>query len=205
MSGGTGSNPEMAGNIEIRPDSKYYMELSRLVLSPNEEVMKDALDEPADTRTRIWLLHEELCQKASRYAKLAQQPMDNFYVSRAELKELDSDKERLVLLMMKIHTVDDLLAAGQGPAAAPSGPSEMASRSTTTVAQILSCPDQHVDPNQDPKAAKQQSEQKGKRKIWNLDTYMEIYNKHTAATSSGAPAVLKRPAQSTDPFCPLDL
>ena len=131
----------MAGNIEIRPDSKYYMELSRLVLSPNEEVMKDALDEPADTRTRIWLLHEELCQKASRYAKLAQQPMDNFYVSRAELKELDSDKERLVLLMMKIHTVDDLLAAGQGPAAAPSGPSEMASRSTTTVAPIMSCPD----------------------------------------------------------------
>ena len=81
----------------------------------------------------------------------------------------------------------------------------MASRSTTTVAQILSCPDQHVDPNQDPKAAKQQSEQKGKRKIWNLDTYMEIYNKRTAATSSGAPAVLTRPAQSTDPFGPLDL
>ena len=61
----------------------------------------------ADTQTRIWHLHTELCQKASKYAELVQQPMEYFQVSNSELKELVSDKQRLVLLIMKIHTVDD--------------------------------------------------------------------------------------------------
>ena len=48
-----------------------------------------------------------MCSKASKYAsKLAQQHMELFHESNSEPKELDRDRERLILLKMKIHTVD---------------------------------------------------------------------------------------------------
>ena len=104
------------------------MELNRLLLMQDEEILMDALGNPADTETRIWVLHTELCQKASKYAALVQQTMEYFHMSHSQLDKLASDKQRLVLLMMKTHAVDDWLATKMGPtaAAAPSGPSAYA-------------------------------------------------------------------------------
>ena len=42
----------------------------------------DALKCPEEImQTRIWTLHEELCQKVSKVAELKKQPMEYFYVS----------------------------------------------------------------------------------------------------------------------------
>ena len=107
-----------SGGSAVHPDSKFSTELNRLLLTQDEEILMAALGNPADTLTQIWVLHTELCQKASKYAVLVQQPMEYFHVSTSELKELASDKERLVLLMMKIQAVDELLTAKTGPSAA---------------------------------------------------------------------------------------
>ena len=113
--------------------------------------------------------------------------MEYFHLSISQLEKLASDKQRLVLLMMKIHAVDEMLAAKTGPnaAAAPSEPSAhagesadlgMAARTTTTVARN---PDLVANPTRvpvNPVPAKMKPQQRTKRHFWNLDSYMEVYN-----------------------------
>ena len=80
-----------------------------------------ALESPEETmQTKIWALQEELCQKAAMVAELKKLPMEYFYVSAAELKELANDKERFMLLTLKLRTVDNLLAEWQDPASVQS-------------------------------------------------------------------------------------
>ena len=95
-----------------------------------------------DMQERIWAKHEELCQKALRIARLYNQPMEYFHVSRADLRELPNDRQRLALLHMKLKSVDAMLADGQGSSAEPSGPHETAARTTDPVqpvAPLLPC------------------------------------------------------------------
>ena len=151
-----------------------------------------ALESPEESQEtmqiKIWALHDELFQKAAMAAGLNKQPMEFFYVSGAELKELADDKQRLRRLTMKLRAVEGFLAAWKGSAAAsvPSGPSEMgqmAARTTTTVAPILSCP-KPVNPpvlplhssNESSSTPSSNTEPRNKRKFCNLGYYMETYS-----------------------------
>ena len=64
------------GSSLFSQDMQVRLLLSDDALKCPEEIMQ----------TRIWTLHEELCQKVSKFAELKKQPMDYFYVSEADLK-----------------------------------------------------------------------------------------------------------------------
>ena len=159
-----------------------------------EEVMQE----------RIWAMHEELCQKALRIARLYNQPMEYFHVSRADLRELGNDKQRLKLLDMKLKSVDAMLADGQGSSAEPSGPHETAARTTDPVqpvAPLLPCTSNPPRPSSDAEPTKR------KRRVLDLDYYVQVYNRLLSERSSqqaSCLAHLRAPAPSTEPFGPLD-
>ena len=153
---------------------------------------------PDDTQATVWALKDDLCQKAATLARLRGLPglssIEFFCVPDAELEKLGSDERRITRLNTKLQTVNALLLAeGQSsvrnPQAqlappgqaqlAPQGPSEMPVRSTPTFA----------NPQQ-------------KRKYYNLNCYMQIYDELTSGSSSSGP---EAPARSDEPFGPLDL
>ena len=68
---------------------------------------EDSLDSDELMQTQIWALQDELCQKASKVARLNGQPMEQFNVSSADLKELANNKQRLRRLQMKLSMLDN--------------------------------------------------------------------------------------------------
>ena len=72
--------------------------------------VEDSLDSDELMQTQIWALQDELCRKASKVARLNRQPMEQFNVSSADLKELANNKQRLKRLQMKLSSVDSMLA-----------------------------------------------------------------------------------------------
>ena len=152
----------------------------------------DSLDSDELMQTHIWDLHEELCMKASKGARLYKQPMEYFHVSRADLKELANDKQRLKLLQRKLRTVDNMLAEGQGSAAetSPGGPHEPAARTTNPVAPILPCPHLaaavplHSSNESSSAPSSNTATANRRRRVLDLDHYVNVYRQLIYARSS---------------------
>ena len=177
--------------------------------------VEDSLDSDELMQTQIWALQDELCQKASKVARLNGQPMEQFNVSSADLKELANNKQRLRRLQMKLSMLDNMLADGQGSAAEPfpSGPHETAALTTNPVAPILPCPHLaaaaplHSSNESSSAPSSNMATTKRRRRVLDLDYYVSVYNQLISERSSqqaSSSAQLRAPAQSTGPFGPLD-
>ena len=146
--------------------------------------VEDSLDSDELMQTQIWALQDELCQKASKVARLNGQPMEQFNVSSADLKELANNKQRLRRLQMKLSMLDNMLADGQGSAAEPfpSGPHETAALTTNPVAPILPCPHLaaaaplHSSNESSSAPSSNTATTKRRRRVLDLDYYVNVYN-----------------------------
>ena len=181
--------------------SHHGMQLHSLLNAADDSVDSDEL-----MQTHIWALHEELCRKASKVARLYKQPMEYFHVSSADLNALANDKQRLKRLQMKLSTVDDMLAEGQGSAAEPSGSHETAARTTNPVAPILPCPHiaaavpLHSSNESSSAPSSNTATTKRQRRVLDLDYYVNVYSQLISERSSqqaSSSAQLRAPAQST--------
>ena len=175
----------------------------QVTLMLNED-SNGSLDTEELMQRQIWTLQNELCRKALTISRLYHQPMEYFHVSEAYLRELPNDKQRLALLRMRLKSVDGMLADGQGSSAEPSGPHETAARKADPVqpvAPLLSCTSNPPRPSSDAEPTKR------KRRVLDLDYYVQVYNRLLSERSSQQASCSARhraPARSTEPFGPLD-
>ena len=66
--------------------------------------------DPKKIKVRLWALEDELLHKVSTYARISKLPSSHLILESAQLAQLDDDSTRLIRLMMRLVTVDELLA-----------------------------------------------------------------------------------------------
>jgi len=77
--------------------------------------------DPTQIKVRLWALEDELLRKASTYARISKLDSSHLILNSAQLAQLDDDRTRLIRLMMRLVTVDELLAGLQGHAVGAAG------------------------------------------------------------------------------------
>ena len=69
----------------------------------------------ADIQAQIYQTQDQLLEMAARYATLNKVPMEAFYLSNSELKEMPSDQVRLDRLQAKLRLIKRLLGDAAEP------------------------------------------------------------------------------------------